>query len=132
MTLQWYKDNGYNVSINMSQAVIDRAEKDVYDAYVKPILPEAVFPFEEGEVMMAVADVVFLLVMQRSTKVTRSGAKEKTSANSQNAGEWSVLSEQASTAALAVDRLRAMPGSVKDAEVTDIAKIYFKTQYFYS
>lgn len=131
MTKDQYKAMGYAVSVNIDQAIIDRAEADVIAAYVSPILPD-VNVEERQDVQRCIADLAYLLVLQRTLKVTRGGTKEKTSPSSNNAGEWSALSEQAHTAAMAIDMLRKMEGAVCGAKVSDICKINFKTNFFYS
>lgn len=121
---------GYQVSTNLDQAIIDRAEADAFAAYISPILPNA--DREDDCIKKALADLSYLLLLQRTLRVTRGGTKEKTSQSSMNAGEWAALTEQTYTAALAVDMLRKMDGAVSGAKVTDIGKIYFKTQFLYS
>lgn len=121
---------GYSVSANLDQAIIDRAEADAFAAYISPIMPNA--EREDECLQRALADLAFLLLLQRTLRVTRGGTKEKTSTQSVNAGEWASLTEQTQTAAMTIDMLRKMPGAVKDAKVTDIAKIYFKTHFIYS
>lgn len=131
MTKEWYKSHGYNMSINIDQAVIDRAEADVMAAYVRPILPDA-DPDGDEEVAHCVADLAYLLVMQRSIHITRSGAKEKTTSNSSSADGWRVLEECAMTANMAIKRLRGMEGAIADAKVTDICKIKFSTNFIHT
>lgn len=130
MTKEQLKAMGYAVSANLDQTLIDRAEADAFAAYVSPILPNATR--EDEGLQKALADLTYLLLLQRTLRVTRGGTKEKTSASSMNAGEWAALSEQTQTAALAVDMLRKMDGAVSGAKVTDICKIYFTTHFIHS
>ena len=81
MTKEWYKQNGYRLGVNIDQAVIDRAERDVCEAYVLPILPNA-DPEGDDEVAHALADLAYLLLMQRNLFVTNSGTKEMLGTNS--------------------------------------------------
>lgn len=127
MTKEWYKSKGYNLSINIDQAMIDKAERDAFIAYVKPILPTVEIDAED--IADELSELAFMLLLRRTLVVTRSGTKEKTNSNSQNAREWQALSEQAVEAAWAVELLRKRDGAVKDAEVTDIASIYFKSNF---
>lgn len=131
MTPTEYNAKGLNVSLHIEQAYIDRAERDVRSAYVTPILPNIQTPEPEA-VADAVANLSFLLLLQRNLVETRSGAKLKTNANSQNAGAWDAIGEQAHTCAMKIDALRQLPGANKTAKVTDICKIYFKTNFLYS
>lgn len=130
MTPTEYNAKGLNVSLHIEQAQIDRAERDVRDAYIKPILPNTQTPEPEA-VADAVANLSFLLLLQRNIVETRSGAKIKTNANSQNAGAWDAIGEQAQTCAMKIDALRQLSGANKTAKVTDICKIYFKTNFLY-
>lgn len=129
MTKDFYKSIGYNVSANIEQAIIDRSERDAMSAYVSRILPDVDVDTDE-DVQHCLADIAYLLLLQRTLKVTRSGTKEKTSAQSVNAGEWAALCEQVQTAAYAIEKLRKMDGAIADAKVTDIAKIYFQTHFY--
>lgn len=131
MTPTEYNNRGLNVSLHIEQAQIDRAEKDVRDAYIKPILPSVPTP-EPEEVKDAVANLSFLLLLQRNIVETRSGAKVKTNANSQNAYAMDIIGEQSHTCAMKIDAVRELEGADKKAEVCDICKIYFKTNFLYS
>lgn len=126
MTKEWYQQNGYGVSVNIDQAVIDRAEKDALAAYVKPILPAATGT--EESIKPLLADIAFAIVLQRSLKVTRKGTKIKTDAQSTSEGLDAALREQATSAKLAICRLRELPGASANAQVNDISRFYFRTQ----
>ena len=125
MTKEWYQQHGYAVSVNIDQAIIDRAEKDAMAAYVRPILPIATGT--EQNVQPLLADIAFGLVLQRSLKVTRKGTKTKTSEQSTNEGIGSALAEQATCAKMAIQQLRGISGAVADAKVNDIGRFYFRT-----
>lgn len=126
MTKEWYVNNGYAMSVNIEQSVIDRAERDALNAYVKPIISTATGT--EEDVIPLLADISFAIIMQRSLKVTRKGTKIKTDANSQQADITATLREQSGIAQMAVARLRELDiADNPDAKVTDIAKIYFRT-----
>lgn len=131
MTKDWYRDNGYQISINVDQAAIDLAERKVMEGYVLPILPGA-NPDADEQVAHCVADLAYLLLMQRSLSVTRSGAKEKTSTNSSSPDGWRILEELALTANMAIKTLRRMDGAVEDAKVTDVCKIKFTTNFIHT
>lgn len=130
MTKEWYQENGYKLGSNFDQAQIDRAEGDVVAAYVSRILPEADTE-HDADVQKAVADLTFLLLTRRNTFITRSGAKEKTGANSISASAEATLGELAGTCKLRLETLRGKQGAVKGAKVRDICKVFFKSNYFY-
>lgn len=130
MTKEWYQQNGYKVGLNFEQQQINRAERDVMAAYVLRIIPNA-DPEHDADVQNAVADLAFLLLTRRNTFITRSGAKEKTGANSMSASAEATLGEMAATCKLRLSELKAKPGAVAGAKVRDICKIYFKSNYFY-
>lgn len=127
MTKQWYKDNGYELSQLIEQNVIDRAEREVKEAYIAPIVGE-VSP-EDERVKRAIANLAFLLILQRTIFATRAGAKVKVGYNSADADAWEKLSQQATICHMSLDILRNVEGAKKDAEVLDICKIYFKTNF---
>lgn len=126
MTKDWYIQHGFKMSSQIDQAEIVRAEKDVIKAYIDPIVNGATVQTEMRE--NAIGNLAFLLLLQRSTFVTRAGAKFKTGYNSQNAGDWEQLQDAAMTCHVALEALRNAAGA-KNAKVTDICKIYFKTNF---
>lgn len=128
MTKQWYLERGYKLSAQIEEAEIARAEADVEAAYITPIVgtSESV-PTEIRQ--KAVGSLAFLLLLQRSIFATRAGAKVKTGYNSQDASAWDVLQQEATTCHLALETLRKQPGVNAEAEVCDICKIYFKTNF---
>lgn len=126
MTKDWYIQHGFKMSSQIEQAEIDRAEADVKRAYVDPIVNGATVQTETRE--NAIGNLAFLLLLQRSTFVTRAGAKIKTGYNSQSASDWEQLQDAAMTCHVALEALRNAAGA-KDAKVTDICKIYFKTNF---
>lgn len=131
MSVEDYKQKGFMLSPAILQAVIDRAERDVMQAYILPIAPEANVQVE-GEAQEAFMQLTFLLCLQRSIFGTRSGAKEKTTAQSQKADRWELLSQESATAQM---KLRLLAESVGAdnylQQMTDICGIYMKSQYFY-
>lgn len=127
MTKQWYLEQGYKLSAQIEEAEIARAEADVKAAYVAPIVGTANVPAEM--VQRAVGNLAFLLLLQRSIFATRAGAKVAAGYNSQSASAWDVLQQEASACHLALETLRKQPGANAEAEVCDICKIYFKTNF---
>lgn len=129
MTAQEYNALGYPVSLHIEQPIIDRAEADVHAAYIEPIAGTT--HDSEQVVKDALAALSFLLMTQRNVFVTRSGAKEKTNANSRNADAWAGLQEQANTCAMRIDILREQPWANKRAGMNDICRIYFATNFYH-
>lgn len=127
MTKQWYQDNGFELSSLISDATIERAERDVTDAYITPIVGGANVSQEVKE--RAIGNLAFLLILQRTIFATRAGAKVKTGYNSQDADAWAKLQQEASSCHLAIETLKREPGVNADAQVTDVCKIYFKTNF---
>lgn len=130
MTKQWYQENGYEISSYVSDAAIARAERDVTDAYVTPIVGNANVSNEIKE--RAIGNLAFLLILQRSIFATRAGAKVKTGYNSMEADAWAKLQQEATSCNLQLEILKKQPGVNPDAHVTDICKIYFSTNFLYT
>ena len=126
MTKEWYISHGYRCSVNIEQAAIDRAERDVMAAYVSPLIPTATGA-EEG-LQPLIADIAFLLILQRSLVVTRKGTKVKTDAQSVNESVEAAQAEQAKMAALALGQLQEL--STNGGQVTDICELKYKTKFF--
>lgn len=128
MTPQWYNEHGYKVSQYIEQSEIDRAEADVRRAYVEPIVGSA--NVSDYVIDNTVGCLAHLLLLQRTIFATRAGAKLKTSYNSQETDAWSKLQQEATSCHLALLNLRNQVGVNSDAEVVDICKIYFRTNFF--
>lgn len=128
MTKQWYQEHGYEMSSLISDAAIARAESDVTDAYITPIVGDAEISTEILE--SAIGSLAFLLILQRTIFATRAGAKVKTGYNSQEADAWAKLQQEASSCHLALEKLKQEPGVNPNAPIVDICKIYFKTNFF--
>lgn len=125
-----FKNAGFDVSINVEQSIIDRAETDIETSYIAPILKAGdATKAEDCTLRNARLNLVYLLLLQRSNHVTRAGAKMKFTAQSSTPSGWDVLAEMASTCDLYITRLMEQTG-VKKAVYNDICKIYFKTNYF--
>ena len=128
MTKQWYQEHGFKMSNYLEDAEIGRAEKLVRDAYISPIVGSATV--QDDVIKSTVAEFAFLYLLQQSVFLTRAGAKIKTGYNSQQAETWDLLQQSATACHLALDGLRKQPGVNATAEITDICKIYFKTNFF--
>lgn len=128
MTKDWYIQHGYKMSAYIEQADIDKAEAEVKTAYVEPIDASATAP--ESVVVDVVANLTFLLLLQRSITLTRAGAKIKTGYNSQEADAWTKLLQATTSCHLALETLRKQAGVVANAAVIDICRIYWKSNFY--
>lgn len=126
MTKDWYKQNGFELSAYIDDAVIERAENEVTEAYVNPIVGGATIAEETRQ--RVIGSLAFLLMLQRTIFATRAGAKVKTGYNSNDATEWQKLGQHATTCALLLEKLRQY-GANPNAEVFDICRIYFKSNF---
>lgn len=128
MTVQEYRQRGFSeLSSLIDQAAIDRAERDVTEAYIIPIAGDD----ESDDVTDCRCNLAVLLVMQRSLFATRSGAKEKTTPQSYTADRWNILSQSTATCVFKLAKLAKAYGISNAAEVvSDICGLYFQTQYF--
>ena len=130
MTKQWYQEHGYEISSLISDATIARAERDVTDAYITPIVGSEEVSKEVLE--RAIGNLAFLLILQRTIFATLAGAKVKAGYNSQDADAWAKLQQEATSCHMALEVLKKEPGVNPDAHVTDICKIYFSTNFLYT
>ena len=75
MTIAEYKAAGYEMANQVSEAAIAKAEKDVFEAYVKPIVGSDANAADFEDEIMALA---FCLLLRRNVVKTRFGSEEKT------------------------------------------------------
>lgn len=130
MTVAEYIAQGFEISLHLDQSIVDRAERDVRAAYITPLYPVIADETEPAEVTDAVYNLAFLLMLQRNVFATRSGAKLKQTNDSRDAERSDVLRQCAYTCAQKLEAVRQLPGAVAGAKVTDICRIYLKTNYF--
>jgi hypothetical protein len=116
------------VSAQLDAKEISRAESDVEAAYIKPIMSVATGTPSDDVVQNTTANLAFLLLLQRSTFLTRAGAKMKTGYNSQSATDWEQLQDAATTCHMWLEKMKEEAG-VANPKIVDICKIYFKTNY---
>lgn len=76
MNAEQYRQAGYRVSMQVSQAEISRAEADVTEAYIARVAPS--YSTTDADVKAAVMQLAFILLLQRTAVATRSGGREKT------------------------------------------------------
>lgn len=132
MTAQEYRQAGFDMSLHESQGKIDAAERDAIAAYISPIIPQADDKLaDDADLRLAVMNLAFLIILQRNVFVTRSGAKEKTTAESVTPYDWAAHSQLATTCDLHLREV-AVKNGVTDwrCKINDICGIYFTTNYF--
>lgn len=127
MTKSWYSEHGFKLSSLIDDTEIARAEREVMEAYITPIVGSAIVT--QSVLENAVGTLAFLLILQKTLFATRAGAKTKTGYNSQEADAWAKLQQEAASCHLALETLKKQEGVNADAEVMDICKLYFKTNF---
>ena len=126
MLIEWYKNNGYEVSSLITQAKIDATEEVVRKAYLLPLGSVA----DEDITEEAVGALTMCYLLQDNAKVTRAGAKVKTTLNSTNAygDQWSIVRKRA---VIALEQYAVACGKTSLSEVNDVCDLLFKKQFFY-
>lgn len=137
MSVEEYRAAGYDMSANMESAKVARAEYLCTLAYIRPILGDEVDATEPNvgyrECLMSLA---YLYLLRNNAKLTRAGAKVKITDVSQVATEWDVIAQQNTECAILLQDLCSRATSAGIAanmdSITDINKIFFKSNYFYT
>ena len=126
MLIEWYKHNGYEVSSLITQQKIDATEGVVRKAYLLPLGSVA----DEDITEEAVGALTMCYLLQDNAKVTRAGAKVKTTLNSTNAysDNWSIVRKRA---VMALEQYAVACGKTSLSEVNDVCDLLFKKQFFY-
>ena len=126
MLVDWYKHNGYEVSSLITQAKIDATEEVVKKAYLLPLGSVA----DESVTEEVVGALTMCYLLQDNAKVTRAGAKVKTTLNSTNAygDQWSIVRKRA---VMALEQYAVACGKTSLSEVNDVCDLLFKKQFFY-
>ena len=126
MLVDWYKHNGYEVSSLITQAKIDATEGVVKQAYLAPLGSVA----DESVTEEVVGALTMCYLLQDNAKVTRAGAKVKTTLNSTNAygDQWSIVRKRA---VMALEQYAVACGKTSLSEVNDVCDLLFKKQFFY-
>lgn len=124
MTNEDYKAAGYSVSGLVSQQAIDRAEKEVTEAYIAKVAPS--FDSTDADVKAAVMQLAVILLLNRHAVATRSGGKTKESPQlSQNAYASQGDVENADRLLRKVQTVDGFPSKLVD----DIACIYYRNVF---
>lgn len=126
MLVDWYKQNGYEVSSLITQQKIDATEGVVKKAYLIPLGSVA----DEDITEEAVGALTMCYLLQDNAKVTRAGAKVKTTLNSTNAysDNWSIVRKRA---VMALEQYATACEKTSLSEVNDVCDLLFKKQFFY-
>ena len=126
MLVDWYKHNGYEVSSLITQDKIDATEEVVRKAYLAPLGSVVEKDVEEE----AVGALTMCYLLQDNAKVTRAGAKVKTTLNSTNAysDNWTIVRKRA---VMALEQYATACGKNSLSEVNDVCDLLFKKQFFY-
>ena len=126
MLVDWYKHNGYEVSSLITQDKIDATEGVVKQAYLLPLVSVE----DESITEEAVGALTMCYLLQDNAKVTRAGAKVKTTLNSTNAygDQWSIVRKRA---VMALEQYAVACGKTSLSEVNDVCDLLFKKQFFY-
>lgn len=124
MTAQEYISKGFRVSGQVLQTEIDRAEREVVEAYIAKVAPA--YSLTDADTKEAVMQLAVILLLQRHAVATRSGGKNKQSPNLSSDG-WPNQGDVENA-----DRLLRKVQTEKGLTsklVDDIAGIYFRTQF---
>lgn len=126
MLIDWYKKNGFEVSSLITQEKIDATEEVVRKAYLLPLWSAA----DKSIVENAVGSLTMCYLLQDNAKVTRAGAKVKTTLNSTNAysDNWTIVRKRA---VMALEQYAVACGKQSLSEVNDVCDLLFKKQFFY-
>ena len=126
MLIDWYKHNGFEVSSLITQDKIDATEEVVKQAYLLPLGSVDDKGIEEE----AVGALTMCYLLQDNAKVTRAGAKVKTTLNSTNAysDNWTIVRKRA---VMALEQYAVACGKTSLSEVNDVCDLLFKKQFFY-
>ena len=126
MLVEWYKHNGYEVSSLITQQKIDATEEVVKKAYLLPLGSVE----DESVTEEVVGALTMCYLLQDNAKVTRAGAKVKTTLNSTNAygDQWSIVRKRA---VMALEQYAVACGKTSLSEVNDVCDLLFKKQFFY-
>ena len=126
MLVDWYKHNGYEVSSLITQEKIDATEEVVLKAYLLPLGSVADKDVEEE----SVGALTMCYLLQDNAKVTRAGAKVKTTLNSTNSysDNWTIVRKRA---VMALEQYAVACGKQSLSEVNDVCDLLFKKQFFY-
>ena len=126
LTTTILRAQGYKISNEFEQPLIDRCVKDILTAYIKPILPT--YTDTDEDVLNAVYCLVFILLLSRNAVKTRYGAVKKGVDGSQNI-PIAEIEQLTKTADMYLSILQNKEDAEVCPDIKDIANIY--PQIFY-
>lgn len=124
MTAQEYIAKGFRISGQVLQTEIDRAEREVVEAYIAKVAPS--YSLTDADVKEAVMQLAVILLLKRHAVATRSGGKNKQSPNLSTDG-WPNQGDVENADRL-LRKVQTVSGLTSKL-VDDIAGIYFRTQF---
>lgn len=126
MTVDQYIEEGFEISKQVTQEVIDRAESDILNAYYLPIMGDDTNAERDRAEIMA---LTFCLLLRRTVQKTRFGAEQKRNQFGSYPGADGRDSERhiASVASVAINSLRAKTTKTEVTSVIDIIDFNFYT-----
>lgn len=129
MNVQDYKTAGYNLSTLIGQSLVDRAEREIHDAYIQPLMGRALTEdeYKAEPYMSAIMALSYLLLQQRSISGTRAGGKVKQTEQSSTPTDVELLLQNARICDM---KLQAIADKPYD-KVHDICGIYFRSHFFH-
>lgn len=126
MTAEEYRCEGYDVSVNLGQSVIDHAEQVIVQAYVEPMCAGSE-PTMAAIRRATMALSHLYLSSALDIKATPAGGKVKTTAQSVQPSAWQAMSVHGSAAVMLLKALN--PAKQWWAVCDDILGLAFNTNY---
>lgn len=127
MTKNDYVNAGYKLSLQVEDAEVARAEREVVAAYIVPIIGEQTeYTGAAREAIMALS---FFLLCKRKAWATRSGGTLKATAQSVRTDAETEQYEMAKSCHFWLERVRQIEGANACANVEDVCGIYYKTNF---
>ncbi|HAT81200.1 MAG TPA: hypothetical protein DCS17_07395 [Flavobacterium sp.] len=118
MTVPEYISSGYPISGQVSDAIVERAETDVMNCYVKPIVGVDATVEDYIEEVMALS---YCLLLRRSILKTRFGSEQKKSQNGERFEDSIILRQITSICMPAILSLETK--SLIDVPYNDVSDI---------
>lgn len=116
MTAAEYIAAGYELSKNVEQTIIDKAEKDVKECYIYPILgDDADLTNFKNQVM----GLAFCMMLRRQANKTRYGVEIKSNPYGIQANSDNLMKEISGIALPIINKLKQFAG-VKNPKIKDI------------
>ena len=129
MTAAQYIAKGYNLSAHIEQARIDAAEAMIQTSYIVPMCPTSAL-LASTEAADAKAALVVLYLAKQQVFATRSGGREKTTAQSNIMAGEKINAQLVPECYLRLKTLQEKGGANPMTSVTDICGVFFRTNFF--